>query len=84
MLKLFTGKNRLIADQRRALKLLANSPHGMTEALLLAHSFQHEMMTELVLAGLATVASEILSAGGMTMAVERYRITDAGRNAIEG
>jgi hypothetical protein len=38
----------------------------------------------LALAGLATVVTETLRAVGPTIKVERVRITDAGRKAIEG
>jgi hypothetical protein len=41
------------------------------------------MLAGLVLAGLATVVTEITKPGGPTIKVERYRITDAGRRAIE-
>jgi hypothetical protein len=45
-------------DRRRALELLAASPDGYTEALMLAHGFSTDMMAELVNAGLATATSE--------------------------
>ena len=38
----------------------------------------------LVRAGLATVTTETIKAGGRPIAVTRVRITDAGRKAIEG
>jgi hypothetical protein len=38
----------------------------------------------LVLAGLATVTTAFIRAGGPAMRVDRYRITAAGRRAIEG
>jgi hypothetical protein len=79
-----SGKKRLNAEQRRALELLASIPRGATEALLLAHGFRRETLVALVLAELATIASETMRAGGQTINVERYRITDAGRKAIEG
>jgi hypothetical protein len=72
-------KPRLNADQRCALALLASDEHGETEALMLALGFRREMLAGLVLAGLVT---ETMRAGGATMKVERYRITDAGRDAL--
>jgi hypothetical protein len=72
-------KPRLNADQRCALALLASDEHGATGALMLALGFRREMLAGLVLAGLAT---ETVRAGGATMKVERYRITDAGREAL--
>jgi hypothetical protein len=60
------GKKRLNAEQRRALQLLASIPRGATEALLLAHGFRREMLVKLVLAGLVSVATETMRAGGQT------------------
>ena len=73
----------LTADQRHALELLAsNQQRGATEALMLAHGFWREMLAGLVLAGLATVVTETMKAGAATIKVERYRITDDGRDAL--
>jgi len=74
----------LSAEQRRALKLLARIPGGATQATLFAHGFWREMLAGLVLAGLATVTTVFIRAGGPAMRVDRYRITAAGRRAIEG
>jgi hypothetical protein len=41
-----------------------------------------ELMVD-VLAGLATVVTETMKAGAATVKVERYRITDDGRTALE-
>jgi hypothetical protein len=72
----------LTADQRRALVLLAGDERGATEALMLTHGFKREMLARLVLAGLATVVTETMRAGAATIKVERYRITDDGRDAL--
>ena len=72
----------MTADQRRALSLLASDQHGATEALMLAHGFHREMLAGLVQAGLATVVTETMKAGAATIKVERYRITDDGRDAL--
>ncbi len=78
-------RHLLRADQRHALELLASIPRGATEDLLvLAHEFSRDMLAGLVLAGLATVVTETVRAGGPSLKVERYRITDAGRKALEG
>ena len=74
----------LTAEQRRALMLLARNTHGATEALMLAHGFRPEMLARLVLAGLTTVVTETMRAGARTVKVERYRITDDGRKALDG
>jgi hypothetical protein len=67
------------ADRRRALKLLAASPDGCTEAILLAHGFTSDMLAELASAGLTTAKAERVVAAGRTIEVIRVRITDAGR-----
>jgi hypothetical protein len=69
-------------QRRRALKLLAGSTDGCTEAILLAHGFTVDMLAGLIRAGLATAQVERMMAGGRTMEVTRIRITDAGRRAI--
>jgi hypothetical protein len=55
---------RLSAEQQRALKLLAKIPGGATEATFFAHGFWREMLAGLVLAGLATVTTAFIRAGG--------------------
>jgi hypothetical protein len=74
----------LSAEQRRALKLLARISGGATETTLFAHGFWRETLSGLVLAGLATVTTAFIRADGPAMRVDRYRITAAGRKAIEG
>ena len=77
-------RHLLRADQRHALELLASIPRGATEDLLvLAHEFSRDMLAGLVLAGLATVVTETIRAGGPTIKVERVSITDAGRKALD-
>jgi hypothetical protein len=71
-------------DQRRALRLLAGSPLGATEAIMLAHGFTIEMLTILVRDGLATATPETVHAGKRPVEVVRVRITDAGRLALAG
>jgi hypothetical protein len=77
-------KRRFGAEQRRALQLLASSPFGAAEAIMLAHGFTRRMLAGLVNAGLATARGNTFRAGGSMIKVERYRITDAGRRVIEG
>jgi hypothetical protein len=71
-------------DERRALQWLADVPRGIADTLMLAHGFTHELIAGLVLAGLATVVTDIARIGGETIKVELLMITDAGRRAIEG
>jgi hypothetical protein len=46
-------KRGLDPNRRRALELLAASPDGCTEEIMLAHGFSVEQMVELARAGLA-------------------------------
>jgi hypothetical protein len=74
-------------DRRRALELLAGSPEGMTEAMLLAHGFRVtdvDMLVDLIHAGLATAKIERMIAGDRPIEVTRVRITDAGRRTLVG
>jgi hypothetical protein len=68
-------------EQRRALKMLADTPRGVSEEMLVVvHGFSAER-----LAGLATMVTETKSAPrGVTIKAERIRVTDAGRVALEG
>ena len=68
-------KLRLSADQRRILRLLADSSHGCTEAILLAHGFTIEMLIVLVRDGFATATPEIVHAGRRPVEVVRVGIT---------
>jgi hypothetical protein len=77
-------KRRLSSEQRRALELLAGSPHGATEELLAyGHGFTRRMLAGLVRAGLATVQRRVIVAGDTPIEVGKAMITDAGRRAIE-
>jgi hypothetical protein len=76
---------RVSREQRRALKKLAGTPRGLPEHLLMAHGFSVEVLSGLVRAELATVVIEPLrEPRGVTIMVERIRITDAGRTRLEG
>jgi hypothetical protein len=73
-------------EQRHALALLANFPHGVTEELLvLAHGFDRSLIAGLVHEGFATAEREVITGPGRrVIEVVRIRITDAGRMALEG
>jgi hypothetical protein len=72
------------AEQRRALRLLAGSPLGCTEAILLAHGFKTELLALLVRDGLATTQRGTMRAGRRRTEVVWVMITDAGRRAVAG
>ena len=80
-------KRRLSPQPRRTLellKLLASSPYGATEALLvLVHGFDSGMVGGVVQAGLATAERETMKVGAKPVEVVRLNITAAGRKAIE-
>jgi hypothetical protein len=64
--------------------MLAGTPRGLTQQFLLVHGFSVEMLSSLVLAKLATVVIEpAMARRGVTLMVERIRITDAGRILLE-
>jgi hypothetical protein len=69
-------------QQRRALRLLADAPEGTTEALMMAHGFNTELLVDLCIAGLAIAKVERMIAGGRTVEVVRLKITEAGRQAL--
>jgi hypothetical protein len=79
-------KRRVSPHPRRTLELLdllAISPRGATEALLVrAHGFSSDMITDVVRVGLATVECETM-AGVRPAEVVRIRITEAGQDALK-
>jgi hypothetical protein len=77
-------KRRLSPNARRALELLAESRHGVTEEMLVfGHRISRHVLGGLVRAGLATVRRRVIMAGDAPVEVGEVRITDAGRKAIE-
>ena len=76
------ARRRFKPDQRRALKLLAVSRNGCTEAVMLAHGFPVPLVVELVRAGLATATAEHMVAGNKTIEIATVRITEAGRRTL--
>jgi predicted methyltransferase MtxX (methanogen marker protein 4) len=69
-------------SQARALVLLADTPSGMPEGLLLAHGVTIDDMVALVQAGYATAHAERIRASDKVIVVATVRITDKGREAI--
>ena len=68
-------------DRRRALELLASSPDGWSETIML-RGFTVEQMLELAHAGLVTTNAEHVAMGARTIEVARVRITEAGRSTL--
>jgi hypothetical protein len=70
----------LTTDQHRAPEMLTDSGlNGATEASLLINGIRAATLAELENAGWATSSVASVRAGGKTIEVRRYRITDAGR-----
>src|SRR3954467_4968402 len=65
-------------ERRRALELLAASPDGCSEAIMLAHGFTVDFLVDLIRTGMATTRTERVVAGGRAMEVARVRITEGG------
>jgi hypothetical protein len=69
-------------ERRRARELLAASPDGCSEAIMLAHGFTVDFLVELIRTGMATTRTERVIASGRAMEVARVRITEIGRRAL--
>ena len=72
----------MLPTRRRALIMLAGSPDGVTEPVLLAHGFTTELLAALINAGLATAHADRVGAGGREITVTRVKISDVGRKAL--
>jgi hypothetical protein len=67
----------LEADQHRALDLLAKAGTlGCTETMVQAHGFKLYTVADLVRAGFASTAPEMVRAGSKAITVIRIRITE--------
>jgi hypothetical protein len=74
----------LSSEQRRVLQLLFDAaPRGIPEVLWTAHGLNAELLSGLVLTGLATMAGDTVRVGGRAIEVVLVRITQAGREALE-
>ncbi len=74
-------QRRLGVEQRRALNLLASSPFGVAEAIMLVHGFTRRTLADLLRAGLAIAQHK--SVGADSQLVGRIKITEAGRRVID-
>ena len=77
-------KRHLGPQQRRALELLAGSPQGATEEVLIhGHGLSRRTLAGLVRAGLATVERRVIIAGDTLVQIGKAWITADGRKALE-
>jgi hypothetical protein len=67
---------------RHALKLLAKSSDGCTEAALLAYGFNPNILAGLVRTGLVSLHMDRVRAGAGWFEIRRLRISAAGRRVI--
>jgi hypothetical protein len=74
---------KVTSEQHRALALLADTPPGCLETVLIdVEGFTVDALAELVRVGYVSLAPETVRAGRRKIEVARVRITDAGRRAI--
>jgi hypothetical protein len=79
-------KPRLSQELRQALPLLASNPRGTTkDMLVVGHGLSADMLTMLVLAGLARVVTATLKAEGGTSRLSDYisRMPVGGRSKVD-
>ena len=80
-----TAGPRLSTERRRALKLLASSRQGINAGLLVfVHGFDRRVLDGLAKTWLGAAEHEVVVAGGKPVEIVRFKITDAGRKALEG
>ena len=65
-------------EQQRALRLLADAPHGRTLAIMLAHGFPNAMMDKLVSDRLATIQRGTACFGTRRITVAWVAISEVG------
>jgi hypothetical protein len=76
-------ESRLTAGQRSVLQSLSDAePRGITETQWADHGFSGELLSDLVVAGLATMAGETVRIQDRAIEIIRVRITAAGRRAL--
>ena len=74
---------KVTSEQHRALALLADTPRGCLETVLIdVEGFTVDALADLVSVGYVSLVPETVRAGGRKIKVARVRITDAGRRAI--
>ena len=73
------GADEFEASRRGALELLAVSPDGRTQAIMVAHGFTVDQMVELVS---APAKAERIVGGARDFEIARMWITDAGLRVL--
>jgi hypothetical protein len=82
--KLSAVKNhsRLSTEQQRALRLLADAPHGRSVAIMLAHGFPNATLEELISDRLATLQPGAVHFGARRINVAWVAISEIGIQAL--
>ena len=74
---------KVTSEQHRALALLASTPRGCLETVLIhVEGFTVDALAELVRVGYVSLAPEAVWAGGRKIELARVNVPDAGRRAI--
>jgi hypothetical protein len=73
----------LTSEQQQALHMLSDAPRGHAESVMASH-FGVDLLAGLVRRGLVSVAQERVRANWQWIEVVMMRITDAGRQALDG
>ena len=68
--------------QRRALRLLAEAPHGRTVADMLAHGFTNALLDGLARDGLAAIQPGTIGTGTRRITVVWVVITEVGQREL--
>jgi hypothetical protein len=69
-------------DEHRLLELLAESPNGATDALLLTQGFTSDLLVRLVRVRRVRAKRERTFAGGWEVQITRVTITESGRRVL--
>jgi hypothetical protein len=69
-------------QQRLALRLLADTPHGRTVADMLVHGFTNALLDRLARDGLITIQPGTIRTGTRRITVVWVAITEAGQRAL--
>jgi hypothetical protein len=75
------GRNPAPPDRRKALALLAKSPDGCAETMMLVHGFDLPFVALLVREDLVSVEAA-RTKSGKPLPITRVRITDNGRRLL--
>lgn len=76
-----TAAREITPHMRKALAILAGSPNGTTESMMVAHGFSQALLVDLVTAGLAHAEERQLAKPRTNIVI--LTITDRGRALLK-